>query len=128
METLMEGSCYVNGVPYTHGEIRKLRAALPESNRSAWALHEIGAERPGEKSNIWDLADRLGITDRSKASQFRIVRDLGRYSQLLQRLLGKPVVHQHGVDGVAWPIEWDPSSGIMMYVMPPQIAEWWAAS
>jgi hypothetical protein len=128
VDTLVEGACFVNGVSYTQREIRKLKAVLPQTNRSAWAMHEIGAERPGEEYNLWDVAARAGITERNKTSQFRVVRDLGRYSQLLQRVLAKPVVHQHGVDGVGWPIEWDPSSGIMTYVMPAQIAAWWLAS
>ena len=125
MKTMIGGTFDVNGVPYSHQEIRRLRAELPESNRSAQALHQIGLEIPGQPYNLWDIADRLGITERTKASQFRIVRELGLYSQLLQRLFGKPIVRKGGAQGVAWPIEWDPSSGIMTYRMPPQIAEWW---
>jgi hypothetical protein len=127
-ETLVEDGFFVNGVAYTHAEIRKVKAHLPESNRSAQALHQIGLERPGQPFNLWDIADRLGISERSKASQFRIVRELGLYSQFLQRLLGKPVIRHGKTEGVAWPIEWTPTAGWMTYTMPPQIAEWWEAS
>src|SRR5207244_1380399 len=70
VEPVMEGTCLVNGVSYTHRDIRRLKAELPESNRSAQVLHQMGLERPGEQYNLWDIADRLGITERSKASQF----------------------------------------------------------
>jgi hypothetical protein len=121
----------VNGVPYTPYEIRKLKAGLPESNRSAQALHAIGAERPGQKYGLWDIADRLGIQERSRRSQSRIAIELARYSQWLQHHFAKPVVTLRGtkgVKGVAWPIELDLSSGTVTYMMPRQIAEWWLAS
>src|SRR2546425_10254924 len=60
VDTLVEGACFVNGVSYTQREIRKLKAVLPQTNRSAWAMHEIGAERPGAEYNLWDVAARAG--------------------------------------------------------------------
>jgi len=119
-------TCIVNGVPYTHDDIRLLRPRLPESNLSAQALHAIGSEHPDQKYQLWDIADRLGLTGRTEDAQRRISGELGQYSQLIRRVLGKPDVDIGGAKnlrGVAWPIQLDRSAGTMTYAMPGQIAE-----
>lgn len=120
-------SVRVNGVDWTYEEVRRLKALLPETYLAAQALHELGVEQPGGVFDFWDIAERMGLMDRTPSTIGTVNGGLTAYSRLLRDHLGKPNVPMRGAPegGIAWPIEIRPYTKPRTYVMPKEIAEWW---
>jgi hypothetical protein len=95
---------------WTREMIERLRRPLA-AYPAAVALLDLAAENPDQTIRYPSVVDRAGIPER------QVRAELGAMTKLSSRLFGRKT----------WPLRaWQaPGDGVMSYVMPSKIADWW---
>lgn len=96
---------------WTKAELRRFQAEV-KPYKGAMAMLYLTAERKDEEVRYFEVVERAGVPERQVRS------DLGAMTKISTIMFGQR----------KWPVRaWQASDdGIMTYVMPAEIADWWS--